>query len=73
MKVNVKNIIFFLLLILVFVIGAMLLSDIGKTEKVISYSELVEMFEEDRVTEFSVDKNAAITVVYHPKDAAGNV
>ena len=73
MKVNVKNIIFFLLLILVFVIGAMLLSDIGKTEKVISYSELVEMFDEDRVTEFTVDKNAAITVVYHPKDAAGNV
>ena len=30
MKINVKNIIFFLLLILVFVLGAMLLTDIGK-------------------------------------------
>ena len=72
MKVNVKNIIFFLLLILAFVIGAMLLTDIGGKEKTISYSELLQAFEEDRVTEFEVDNNAKITVTYYPLDANGN-
>lgn len=73
MKINVKNIIFFLLLILVFVLGAMLLTDIGKKPETITYGELVEAFEDNRVTEFEVDSNAKITVVFYPKDANGNV
>ena len=73
MKINVKNIIFFLLLILVFVLGAMLLTDIGKKPETITYGELVEAFEDNRVTEFEVDSNAKITVVFYLKDANGNV
>lgn len=70
MKVNVKNIVFFLLLVLVFVFGAMLLSDVGKKPETISYGELVEAFEENKVKSFEVDSNAKITIVYYPKDAA---
>ena len=49
MKVNVKNIIFFLLLILVFVFGAMLLTDIGKKPETIAYGDLVEAFEQNKI------------------------
>ena len=68
MKVNVKNIIFFLLLILVFVFGAMLLTDIGKKPETITYGELVEVFENNKVTAYDVDSNAKMTITYYPKD-----
>lgn len=69
MKVNVKNIIFFLLLILVFVFGAMLLTDIGKKPETIAYGDLVEAFEQNKVTKFEVDSNAKISITYYPKNA----
>ena len=69
MKINVKNIVFFLLLILVFVFGAMLLTDIGKKPETITYGELVEAFEQNKVTKFEVDSNAKISITYYPKNA----
>ena len=72
MKVNVKNIVFFLLLILVFVFGAMLLTDLGKKPETITYGQLVEAFDENKVTEFEVDSNAKITITYYPKNADGS-
>ena len=70
MKINVKNIIFFLLLILVFVLGAMLLTDIGKKPETITYGEILDVFENNKVVKYNLDENAKMTITYYPKDAA---
>ena len=62
MKVNVKNIIFFLAMILVFVLAASFWSaSANKAEEPI-WSDVVAMFEEDRVTKFVVSPSHLLTL-----------
>ncbi len=68
MKINVRNLIFFLLLILCVVIGAIIVVDMNGTEKEDKkmYSEILQLFEADRVVSFKVDSSAEMTLLYHP-------
>ena len=62
MKVNVKNIIFFVAMILVFVLAASFWSaSANKAEEPI-WSDVVAMFEEDRVTKFVVSSSHLLTL-----------
>ncbi len=74
MKFSVKNIIFFLLLILAIIIGAVIITDMGNKEEQAVYSEIVSMLKTPgQVTEISVDSKAIMTMTYHPtlKDENG--
>ncbi len=73
MKANVKNIIFFLILIFCFVLGALVLSNMGKKEEEVVYSDIIKLLEENRVEALEIDTDANMTLTYRVKDEAGNL
>ncbi len=76
MKINIRNIIFFLLLILCVVIGIFVITDMNKKEeKQVVYSEIVEKLDRGDVISFSVDTDARIELIYKlpERDADNNV
>ena len=60
MKVNVKNLIFFIAMILSFVLIATFFTANMNEEKPILWSDVQAMFEENRVTEFTVTPNSLL-------------
>ncbi len=68
MKFNVKNIIFFLLLILCIIIGAVIITDIGKKDDQTAYTEIIDMVKNPKqVKEILINVGKAeMTMLYHP-------
>ncbi len=64
MKLNVKNIIFFLLLILCIVIGAFIITDANRKEDKVVYNEVIDLLEDGKVKEIRIDNDAKMTLVY---------
>ncbi len=62
MKVNVKNLIFFIAMILSFVLIASFWSASANKEEPIVWADVVAMFEENRVTEFTVSSGKLLTL-----------
>ena len=62
MKANIKNIIIFVLVVAVVVVGSSFFMDKNKNEDKFLYSDLVDLFEKDLVRDFVVDENATITL-----------
>ena len=64
MKINVKNIVFFLIIALVIVFSTMALKDMGNQEEELVYSDILELFEEKRVVSLEITNDAELTLVY---------
>ncbi len=62
MKNNIKNIIFFGLVILCFILAAVVFSDMMSEKDEFTYSDLQDMFNAQEVTTFYVDTDGYITV-----------
>ena len=62
MKINVKNIIFFVVMILLFVTVASVWSASANKAEVPTWSEIVSYFEKDQVTEFTVSPSHKVTM-----------
>lgn len=62
MKANFKNIIIFILVVGVVIVGSSFLMEKTDTEDKFVYSDLVDLFEADLVRDFVVDENATITL-----------
>ena len=62
MKINIKNIVFFGLLILCFILAAVVFSDMMAEKEEFTYSDLQDMFNNQEVTSFFVDTDGYITV-----------
>ncbi len=62
MKANLKNIVFLLLLIAVFVFAAVIITDMVAPKEEFTYGQLLELFEEDKVKSFSVDTEGYISL-----------
>ena len=73
MKANVKNIVFFLLLALCLVLGAMVLTDMSKKDEAVVYSDILNLFEDKRVVSLEITNDAEMTLVYRVVDENGNV
>ena len=56
MKANIKNIIIFVLIIGIVIVGATLLMNKSGDEDKFVYSDLIELFEKDMVRDFVVDE-----------------
>ena len=67
MKANVKSIVALVLLVLVFVVGATLISQMSGSEEEYTYSDLVSDLENDLVTSFMIDGNDIEVTVYRTK------
>ena len=63
MKANVKSILFFLFLILVIVIGAVVVSENAKTQDKFTYGDLQELFDYGLVKSFEMDNKNYLKVV----------
>ena len=63
MKANIKNIIFFVLMILVFVFAAQFFinSDTAKKDE-FTWNDVITLFEEDKVTSFVVESSGHVTI-----------
>ncbi len=72
MKANLKSIIMLLLIVGIFIVAVSVLNN-NKEEDKFVYSELVELFEEDRVKTFTVNAENVITVEAYQLDKDGNV
>ena len=73
MKVNVKNLVFYLILITAVILGAMVISEGMQKADPFEYSDLVDLFNENRVVSFSVNDKAEVTLVYRTVDENGNL
>ena len=74
MKANVKSILFFLFLILVIVIGAVVISENAKKQDKFTYSDLQELFDYALIKSFEMDSKYYLTVVaYEPVRNADGV
>ena len=73
MKVNVKSILALLLIVGVVITLVSVFSQGANASEVLTYSDLVGMFEEDRVTSFKVDQNLNVTLKAFEKDENGNL
>ena len=62
MKINIKNVIFFGLLILCFILAAVVFSDMMNEKEEFTYSDLQDMFNNQEVVSFYVDTDGYITV-----------
>ncbi|MBE6695194.1 MAG: ATP-dependent zinc metalloprotease FtsH [Ruminococcaceae bacterium] len=62
MKVNVKNIVFFLLLIVCFILAAVVLTDMMTAKEEFTYSDLKDKFNNHEVKSFFVDTDGYITL-----------
>ena len=62
MKANFKNIIIFMLIIGIVIVGSSFLMEQKKDEDKFTYSELVDLFEKDLVRDFVVDETDTITL-----------
>ena len=62
MKVNVRNIIFFVAMILVFVLAASVWSASANRQEAFTWSDVQRLFEEDRVSEFTVSSSYLLTL-----------
>ncbi len=62
MKANVKNIVFFLFLIAVFIIAAVMIVDTMTAKEEFTYSDLQDKFLNNEVKSFSVDTDGYITI-----------
>ncbi len=62
MKANLKNIVFLLLMIAVFIFAAVIITDMVAPKEEFTYSDLLTLFEEDKVKSFSVDTEGYITL-----------
>lgn len=62
MKVNVRNIIFFVAMILVFVLAASIWSASANRQEAFTWSDVQRLFEEDRVSEFTVSSSYLLTL-----------
>ena len=60
MKANIKNIIIFVLIIGIVIVGATLLMNKSGDEDKFVYSDLIELFEKDMVRDFVVDEKGTI-------------
>ncbi|MBQ7377891.1 MAG: ATP-dependent zinc metalloprotease FtsH [Clostridia bacterium] len=67
MKVNVKNIILFLVLIASFIFLAVFLGNRGDSVTELKYGEVIQKFEDNQVTEFVVDSDGVLTITYTDK------
>jgi len=64
MKANFKNILMLVIMVVAVLIGVSLFSGLGEDKDEFVYSELVELFDENLVTEFEINENGEITVKY---------
>ena len=62
MKVNVKNLIFFIVMILSFVLIGTVFTANANKEEPIAWGDVVAMFEENRVTEFTVTPDSLLKI-----------
>ncbi len=62
MKANLKNIVFLLLLIAVFIFAAVIITDMVAPKEEFTYGQLLELFKEDKVKSFSVDTEGYISL-----------
>ena len=62
MKANIKNIIIFILVVGVVIVGSSFFMGQNKDEDKFLYSDLIDLFEKDLVKDFVVDENATITL-----------
>ena len=74
MKANLKSIIMLVLIVGVFIVAVTMINN-NKEEDEFVYSELVELFDNDLVKEFTVDADSIITVVAYQSitDENGNI
>ena len=73
MKANFKSILTLFLIIAVVVAAVSVFSGIGNDKDAFSYSDLKELFDENRIKSFTVDGNLKLTVIAYDKDAGGNI
>lgn len=62
MKVNVKSLIVFLLLIVLFVVGASVWSANAQKTNAVTYGEIVQYLKNDQVTYFKISSDAVVTL-----------
>ncbi len=62
MKANLKNIVFLLLLIAVFIFAAVIITDMVAPKEEFTYGQLIDLFEEDKVKSFTVDTEGYISL-----------
>ena len=63
MKMNMKNSVLLLLLVVVFIFAAIIITDMVAEQDPFTYKDLVTLFEEDKVEEFSIDTEGYMTLV----------
>ncbi|MBQ4324422.1 MAG: ATP-dependent zinc metalloprotease FtsH, partial [Clostridia bacterium] len=73
MKSSTRNIIFFLLIALFFVIGATAIINGNSAKDDIAYSDIIALFQEKRVESVVIDEAAEVTLVYQKADNQGNL
>ena len=73
MKINFKNILFLLAIVLCFVIMATVFNGYGQESRKIEYSDVVNYLREGKVESFVIDTTQTITMNVRTYDAEGNV
>ncbi len=71
MKANIKSIIMLVLIVGIFIVAVSVLNG-NKKEDEFVYSELVELFDNNLVMEFTVDSNNVITIIYYESKVGEN-
>ncbi len=71
MKVNFKNIIFLILLIVAVIVSTSAFSALNTQGEEFTYGDLIEKFENDEVKSFVVDGNSVITITLKTQDKQG--
>ncbi len=65
MKINIKNIIFFVLLLAIIVVGAVILSGPGEKADPVQYDEIIEWIESGKVKSIEINSDAVVTLKYY--------
>ena len=73
MKANIRNIITFLLILGVVIVGSSFLMEKTDNAEKFTYSKLVELFEKDLVKDFIIDENDTITLHAYQLDSNGYI
>ena len=63
MKANMKHVVLLLLMVAVFIFGAVIISDMVTEKETFTYGQLIALFEADNVKSFSIDTDGYITVI----------
>ena len=63
MKANMKHVVLLLLMVAVFIFGAVIISDMVTEKETFTYGQLIKLFEEDNVKSFSINTDGYITIV----------